>query len=270
MRLRPTARRLVKGVLREAAAVFFGGPSHNPIGPRILCYHGVNEKPPDEWSVTPAQLREQMAIVCGEGSPVSLPQIVSWLLDGSSLPERAIAVTFDDGYTDVYHQAAPILAMQRVPATAFVISGLVDGKSRDDSYHPTRPLLTWDEIRSLSRSGWTIGSHTLSHPVLAQQTPSESRRELLESRQRLTEVLGSDVNLLAYPYGTRRTVSQRDRRFAQDAGYRAAFLDAIGAVSRGDDRFALPRCKVLGSDSLRVFRASLSGQLDVWRRIEDR
>jgi hypothetical protein len=65
-------------------------------------------------------------------------------------------------------------------------------------------------------------------------------------------------------------VSQRDRRFAQDAGYRAAFLDAIGAVSRGDDRFALPRCKVLGSDSLRVFRASLSGQLDVWRRIEDR
>ncbi len=269
MRLRPTARRLMKGVLREAAAVLFGGPGH-AVGPRILCYHGVSENPPDEWSVTPAQLREQMAIVCGEGSPVSLQQIVDWLLDGGSLPERAIAVTFDDGYTDVYHQATPILGKQRVPATAFVISGLVDGKSRDDSYHPSRPLLTWDEILSLSHSGWTIGSHTLSHPVLAQQTPGESHRELLESRQRLSEVLGYDVNLLAYPYGTRRTVSQRDRRLAQDAGYRAAFLDAIGAVSRDSDRFALPRCKVLGSDSLRVFRSSLSGQLDVWRRIEDR
>ena len=69
MRLRPTARRLMKGVLREAAAVLFGGPGH-AVGPRILCYHGVSENPPDEWSVTPAQLREQMAIVCGEGSPV--------------------------------------------------------------------------------------------------------------------------------------------------------------------------------------------------------
>ena len=71
MRLRPIVRRLVKGVLREAAVGLFGGSGH-AVGPRILCYHGVSEKPPDEWSVTPAQLREQMAIVCGEGSPVSL------------------------------------------------------------------------------------------------------------------------------------------------------------------------------------------------------
>jgi len=65
-------------------------------------------------------------------------------------------------------------------------------------------------------------------------------------------------------------VSQRDRDLASAAGYRVALLDSIGAVSRGCDRFALPRCKVLGSDSLRVFRASLSGRLDLWRRVEDR
>lgn len=269
MMSRTVVRGLVKGVLRDAVALWGRGRSADP-GPRILCYHGVAEQPPDEWSVTPQQLREQMEIVCGEGSPVSLEQIVSWLVDGTSLPERAIAVTFDDGYQDVLQQALPILGVHRIPGTAFVISGLVDGQPRDASYQPSRKLMTWDEIRSLARSGWTIGSHTLSHPILSQQTPARSRAELVESRRRLAELLGHDVNLLAYPYGTRQTVSQRDRWFAKDAGYRAAFLDSIGAVSRGRDRFALPRCKVLGSDSLRVFRASLRGQLDAWRRIEDR
>lgn len=269
MTVKSLARGLLKRSLRGAVATL--GPLQLvDDGPRILCYHGVSDAPPDEWSVTPAQLAEQMKIVCGEGSPVSLLQMVAWLTDGTPLPDRAIAVSFDDGYQDVYRDAAPILAKHRIPATAFVISGLCDGLSQDASYQPSRPMLTWDEVRALGQGGWTIGSHTLSHPILSQQSASDSARELVESRRRIREVLGHDVTLLAYPYGTRRTVSNREHRLAEQAGYQAAFLDAIGAVSRRCDRFALPRCKVLGTDSLKVFRASLRGQLDLWRRIEDR
>ena len=269
MTVKSLARGLTKRVLRDAVATL--GPLQLvDDGPRILCYHGVSDDPPDEWSVTPAQLSEQMKIIAGEGSPVSLPQIVSWLLDGTPLPERAIAVTFDDGYQDVYRYAAPILAQHRVSATAFVISGLCDGLARDVSYQPSRPMLSWAEVRALGQLGWTIGSHTLSHPILSQQSDDDSRRELVDSRRRLTQMLGHEVTLLAYPYGTRRTVSSREHRLAKAAGYQAAFLDAIGSVSRRCDRFALPRCKVLGTDSLRVFRSSLRGQLDLWRRVEDR
>jgi peptidoglycan/xylan/chitin deacetylase (PgdA/CDA1 family) len=262
-------RSVIKGVLRSTVALL-GSAQRRSEGPRVLCYHGVTEQPSDEWSVTPAQLREQMTIVQGEGNPVALPQLISWLLDGGSLPERAIAITFDDGYLDVLERAAPILDQRRIPGTAFVISGLVDGQSSDVSYQPSRPLMTWPQISALAASGWTIGAHTLSHPVLAQQTREESLWQLLESRRRIGEVLGQPIALLAYPYGTRQTVSSREWALAEEAGYRAAFLDAIGAVRRGQDRFALPRCKVLGSDSLRVFRASLSGGLDPWRHVEDR
>ncbi|MBL8632945.1 MAG: polysaccharide deacetylase family protein [Myxococcales bacterium] len=269
MTVKSLARGLLKRSLRGAVATI-GPLASVDDGPRILCYHGVSSEPPDEWSVTPAQLTEQMAIVCGEGSPVSLTHLVAWLLDGTALPERAIAVTFDDGYQDVYRYAAPILAKLKVPATAFVITGLCDGLPRDASYVPSRPTLTWDEVLALHRDGWTIGSHTLSHPILSQQSAADSARELSDSRRRLSEVLGHEVTLLAYPYGTRRTVSPRDHRLAEQAGYQAAFLDAVGSVSRRSPRFALPRCKVLGTDSQKVFRASLCGQLDLWRRIEDR
>ncbi len=269
MSLKARARGLLKSGLRHAVATVgrWGEPDE---APRILCYHGVCDEPPDEWSVTPRQLREQLAIICDERKPVSLPQMMSWFLHGTPLPSRAVAITFDDGYQDVLRHAAPILATHGVVGTAFVITGLLDGQDHSASYLPTRPLLTWAEVRELLAAGWTIGSHCLTHPVLANQATADAARELTDSRRRLSDVLGIDASLLAYPYGTRQTVSLRDRELAQEAGYQAAFLDAIGSLSRGQDRFALPRCKVLGSDSWRVFRASVIGQLDLWRRVEDR
>lgn len=269
MNLKTRARGLLKSGLREAVATA-GRFGEMDDAPRILCYHGVCDEPPDEWSVTPKQLREQLSIICDERNPVSLPQMMSWFLHGTPLPPRAVALTFDDGYQDILRHAAPILAAQGVVGTAFVITGLLDGQDQHASYQPTRPLLTWAEVHALLAAGWTIGSHTLTHPVLAKQSAADSARELTDSRRRLLHVLGIDASLLAYPYGTRQTVSYRDRELAQEAGYQAAFVDAIGSLSRGQDRFALPRCKVLGSDSRQVFRASVVGQLDFWRRVEDR
>lgn len=269
MSVKATMRGLLKRGLRQAVATA-GKLSTVDESPRILCYHGVCDDPPDEWSVTPQQLREQLSIVCGERNPVPLPQILSWFFEGTPLPPRALAITFDDGYQDVLREAAPILAAHGLVAAAFVIAGLVDGKKADESYRPTRPMLSFDEVRELSRAGWTIGSHTLTHPILAKQSTETVRRELTDSRKRLSDELGQPVNLLAYPYGTRQTVSQRDRELAQEAGYQAAFVDAIGSLAQGQDRFALSRCKVLGTDSLQVFRATLCGQLDLWRKVEDR
>lgn len=269
MNVKTRLRGLLKSALRHGVATV-GQLGTVDDAPRILCYHGVCDEPPDEWSVTPQQLRQQLAILCSERNPVSLPQLMSWFLYGTQLPPRAIAITFDDGYQDVLRHAAPILASHGLVGAAFVVTGLLDGQARNASYLPTRPLLTWDEVRELAAAGWTIGSHTLTHPVLAEQTTADSARELADSRRRLSDMLGTDTTLLAYPYGTRQTVSRRDRDLAQEAGYQAAFLDAVGALSRGLDRYALPRCKVLGSDGMQVFRATIVGQLDLWRQVEDR
>ncbi len=86
----------------------------------------------------------------------------------------------------------------------------------------------------------------------------------------LEQRLGRSVELLAYPYGTAHTVSQRDERLAAESGYRAAFLDMTGALEQGIEIMSLPRRKVLGTDSMFVVGASLDSRMDSWRVIERR
>ena len=288
--MRALVRRAVKGALRHAVAgvgqararlqgdrpsedagdAAGEGPRTDSELPRVLCYHGVCARPPDEWSVTPRQLERHMRHLAERCRPVPLSDVVAWARGEGALPPRAVAVTFDDGYRDVLTEAAPILAHHGVPATAFIAPLLLDGYAPDPSFAPTRPFLKWSQARALCQTGFTLGSHALTHPVLARLPLAEARRQLVESRRRLEEVTGLPVRHLAYPYGTRRTVSPRDQALAREAGYEAAFLDMTGPIRRGADLWALPRSKVLGVDSLAVVRASLGGRMDLWRVIEAR
>lgn len=270
-------RSSVKSTLRQGVATvgrFL--PDHGGAeAPRVLCYHGVCTEPPDEWSVTPAQLRAHIAIIRADHHPVGLDDVVSWHRGRVELPPRSIAVTFDDGFVDVLETAAPMLAEAGVPATAFVAADLVSGAAPDTSYEPTRPFMTWDHVRELAAAGWSIGSHSLTHPRLSALESGESRRQLTESREEIEQQIGRSVTVLAYPYGTPATVSSRDRQLATEAGYTAAFMDVTGPTPRssGDgDRssWALPRSKVLGTDRPSVVRASLRGDIDPWRYVERR
>jgi peptidoglycan/xylan/chitin deacetylase (PgdA/CDA1 family) len=230
----------------------------------------VCPEPADEWSVTPAQLRAQMAIVAAEFTPVRVEEVAAWAAGGARLPPRAIAVTFDDGYADVHEHALPILAEAGVPGAAFVSPEFSARAASvpDTGYEALRPVMGWREVLALRDAGWTIGSHALTHRVLSRLSEESAREELVRSRSRLKVELGRDVTLLAYPYGTPGTVSARDRDLARMAGYDAAFLAVTGAPRQGGDRFAIPRSKVLGSDGPAVFRAIVDGKLDVWRFVE--
>ena len=220
--------------------------------------------------MTPAQLREQMAIVAGEFVPVSAELVAAWARGEGALPDRAVAVTFDDGYADVHDQAAPILAGFGIPGTAFVSPEFADraGPVPGVGYEALRPIMGWREVRALRDAGWTIGSHALTHARLSGLSEEGVREELVNSRARLAQGLGCGVTVLAYPYGTPGTVSSKVRVAAREAGYRAAFMAVTGAPSQQGDPFALPRAKVLGSDGPGVFRASLEGALDLWRFVE--
>lgn len=262
-------RATVKGVLRHAA-LGVGQALPGTTTPRILTYHGVCAAPPDEWSVTPAQLHAHARWLAEHCRPVPLGDVVRWQRGELDLPPTAVAVTFDDGLRDVLTQARPILAAHGIPATAFIAPGLLAGQAPHPSYRPTRPFLTLAELGELGRAGWTIGSHALTHPVLAALSAEAAAHELRESRRILEDACGVPVTLLAYPYGTRRTVSPRDYELAQASGYEAAFLDMTAPLVRGGNAFALPRNKILHIDSLAVVKASVAGKMDIWRLIEAR
>ena len=114
-------------------------------------------------------------------------------------------------------------------------------------------------LQQLAASGMTIGAHSLSHPVLARAPDDVAWREISESRTVLEKVLGQTVWAFGYPFGNAATVSRRDLRLAEQAGFRCAFMNAGGGFGANIDRFAVPRVHITADMSLSEFEAHIAG-----------
>jgi peptidoglycan/xylan/chitin deacetylase (PgdA/CDA1 family) len=97
---------------------------------------------------------------------VSLEEMGALLTGGSRLSRPAVAITFDDGYRDVYENAWPMLKRKGIPAAFFVVTDLV-GTSR---------LQTHDKLYLLLRRGfseWATPVRTLARLMIEAGVPVE-------------------------------------------------------------------------------------------------
>jgi peptidoglycan/xylan/chitin deacetylase (PgdA/CDA1 family) len=92
----------------------------------ILMYHRIAKADVDPWAlcVTPECFAEQLALLKEHYHPLSLQQLAQAQAE-HNIPERAVAITFDDGYADNLYQAKPLLERYEIPATVFVVTGNV-------------------------------------------------------------------------------------------------------------------------------------------------
>jgi peptidoglycan/xylan/chitin deacetylase (PgdA/CDA1 family) len=214
---------------------------------------------------------------------VPLAPALNLLGSGRALPRRAVAITFDDGYRDTLDLAVPILERLGIPATFFLVPGLLSGavtpwwevipwafarstrsavdwdgivlptgghagrrssawvaarmkaidrKARDrtvselverlrpEGEAPGRGLfLDWDGAREIVRRGFSVGSHSMHHAILAREGGREQRDDLAVSRHQLETELGVTVELLAYPNGQPGDYDADTVRAARLAGY---------------------------------------------------
>jgi peptidoglycan/xylan/chitin deacetylase (PgdA/CDA1 family) len=120
-------------------------------------------------------------------------------------------------------------------------------------------LLKGEDLRQLVSQGMSIGSHTLNHPILSQQTSDEAWREISESRSLLERAVGKPVWALAYPFGDPASVTTREMQMAEQAGFQCAFMNVGGGFGAQLPRFALPRVHVTVDMNLSEFEAHVSG-----------
>jgi len=156
------------------------------------------------------------------GSPISchpetFDRHVEWLASGRvqvttienlvRLPPSAdaVAVTFDDGFSNFGDYAAPRLLAHGLPVTVFVVANLAGGRNAWDDgpgrRTPDLRLLAWPALIRLRDQGVTLGAHGLTHRPLPGLSAAALDDELHGCARRIAEECGAAPSAFAYPYG---------------------------------------------------------------------
>jgi peptidoglycan/xylan/chitin deacetylase (PgdA/CDA1 family) len=124
---------------------------------------------------------------------------------------------------------------------------------------PERPpaeygAINWRQAREMADAGVEIGSHTLTHPILTGLGDARLREEVAQSRDRIQNALGREVETFCYPNGDYDLRAQRE---VVRAGYRLAVTTDVGLNNGRNDPLALRR--IHGEYDLARFVKNTSG-----------
>src|SRR5216683_3148391 len=166
----------------------------------ILTYHNLAEQAKGRLVLAAASFREQMQYLKTNGyRVVSLADFVEFTRLGRQLPQRAVVLTFDDGYRSFKDYAYPVLKELGFTATLFIYTDWVGAG---------RGSLSWNDLRELTAAGFDIEAHTKTHADLRRaqgeteaQYSRRMRAELELPQDLFSKNLGRRSPILAYPYG---------------------------------------------------------------------
>jgi peptidoglycan/xylan/chitin deacetylase (PgdA/CDA1 family) len=228
----------------------------------ILMYHSIADHSSPkfkQFTVSPSLFAEHMAYLHQQAyTPITVTQLVNTLSQGgSTLPERPVVLTFDDGFADFFTEALPILKQYDFVATLYVATAFVNATSRwlRSEGEASRPMLTWDQLREISTYGIECGGHTHTHPQLDTLPLAVARDEIVQCKRLLDEHLDQHVTSISYPYGYHSTAI---RRITQDAGYTSACAVGYAMSSLATDPFALTRLFVSSDTHIDALAALLT------------
>jgi peptidoglycan/xylan/chitin deacetylase (PgdA/CDA1 family) len=197
------------------------------------------------------------AIVAGGHTPMTIGEIADALRNERSIPDRAMAITFDD-VNESTLEALENLCSRGLRATVYVIAGEI-GAKHGLKNHQLADLASREEQIQL-------GSHTINHPRLDELSLPEIEREVGESQARLEESAKCRIDTFAYPYGA---YDQRVRATVIAAGYRSAAAVKNALSHSQDDPWAIARWTVRNTTSAAQIAAMLDGRQKIplaWER----
>lgn len=180
----------------------------------VLCYHGVSAKQRERFAWQMSKIRSRV---------VDLTKCRAGASSCAELPY--VSMTFDDTFANLMENALPILEQYQVPATIFAVADNLGCLPRWElPYgHPesTEMTMTAEQLVAVSKNPlFCIGSHTLTHPYLAKIRPDQLKKELIDSKRQLEQLLGNPIEDLALPFGS---YNQEVFRTAREAGYRRIY-----------------------------------------------
>ncbi|MEK6679270.1 MAG: polysaccharide deacetylase family protein [Nitrospirota bacterium] len=251
----------------------------------VFMYHHVSPHKGDMVSVTPDVFESQMQFLNEKGyKTLSADELVRFMQSDIAMPrpsfpfstnireqksthEKAVAITFDDGYLDNYIFAFPILKRYNIKVAIFVVIDWVEEASKGQGvrvkgqevilpfHHEGKELIAkgqshkvimnWDMIKEMQESGLVeFYSHTMSHSKCSELSDEKLIRELEGSKRVLEQRLSKPCQYLCWPKGLFNISSVN---IAKKAGYTALFTTKRGVTKTHSDRFCIERIVVKNS-----------------------
>lgn len=170
------------------------------------------------------------------GYPIAPSKLLNFLQTGEICwPEgnQPFVLTCDDGYLSQRNNALPFLSEWRIPAGFCVMPGWTGDGTR-------HRYMSDDNVREFSEAGMEAISHTVNHANLVSlrpRNPGAWAAEIVESKSRLEDIIGKNVDFLCYPFGAydRQTVDLTTKY------YKAALSTRPGSLQHSSEISALRR-----------------------------
>lgn len=207
----------------------------------VLMFHSINNVPGNELCIPPALFTSEMEWLSTNGyAALSMDELYAHLNAHTALPDKVVVLTFDDGYTDFYTNAFPVLKKYGLNSTVFMITGKIG----------TSNYLTADQLKEVSQNNVDVEDHTVTHGYLSQMTYSKQYAELHDSKTVLEQITGKSVDYVSYPYGD---YNASTLRATQAIGYKLGFRENGGTAAVTDPVLEVRRSYVSANDDLNAF-----------------
>lgn len=228
----------MKKTLIHSCLLFLLAVSYSAFSAVILQYHHVSETTPKSTSISPLQFERHLTYLAENNfNVVPLSNIVNAIKNNSYIPDKTVAITFDDAYLNILTNAKPLLDKFNYPFTIFINPAIV---SRNSPHY-----LSWEQLKNMAENSVIIANHGLEHDSLARM-PKELTNEkwitkqvanLLHAEKIIKEKTGQNWQYFAYPYGEYNVAIQQ----AIIKNGFVAFGQQSGAVNKYSDLSNIPR-----------------------------
>ncbi len=174
--------------------------------------------------------KNQMQYLKDKGYNIATMQdLVNFFDNGEKIPAKSVLLTFDDGYSDFYTDAFPILKDLGFRATVFTPTGLLENPG----------YLTWNQVSQMGTS-ILFANHTWSHKNIG-VNDATMKYEISTADNQLSERGLDNPKVFAYPYGLD---SGQAEKYLASLEYKAAFTTKPGSILCKKQRFDLPRIRI--------------------------
>lgn len=234
-----------------------------PLPPQvpILMYHHIGDVPVDQ---TTNAIRQDLTVSAADFEaqlkwlkennfyPSSFGELQVYLaahgkvqpLSNFAMLEKPVILSFDDGYSDMYTVAFPLLQKYGMRGSFGIITGSVGNPE----------YLTWEQIQAMQKGGMEFLSHTVSHPDLRTISAAALKKELTDSKLTLEIKLGGEISTLIYPSGK---YDQKVLDATAAAGYKLARTTNPGVTTKNSKPLELATIRIHKTTSLKSLETNL-------------